>query len=118
MPPKEMGKLSALTVPWKLCCLKQFKKTIETGTMQQLPKVMFAYCTAIHKATGYTPFYVIFIIIGAPHCYLDIMSGIHRKKKQEVLIYVSDTHCSLQKAYTNVCQGLHDAHQSNKSIKV
>ena len=27
---------------------------------QQLPKVMFAYRTAIHEATGYTPFYIMY----------------------------------------------------------
>ena len=36
-------------------------------------------------------------------------------KKQEVPVYVTDTHRSLQKAYTNVRQALHDAHQRNKS---
>ena len=66
-----------------------------------------------HKPIGYTPFYVMFG--RSPLLPIDVMLGIHRQKRQEVPVYVSDTHHSLQKAYTNVCQGLHDAHQRNKS---
>ena len=80
---------------------------------QQLPKVMFAYRTAIHEATGYTPFYIMY---GRSQLLpIDIILGIHRQKEQEVSVYVSDTHHSLQKAYTNVRQALHDTHQRNKS---
>ena len=49
---------------------------------QHLPKVMFAYRTAIQEATGYTPFHVTFgrsLVLP-----LDVMLGVHRQKKQEV----------------------------------
>ena len=80
---------------------------------QQLPKVMFAYRTAIHEATGYTPFYATFG--RSPLLPVDIMLGVQRQKKQEVPVYVTDTHRALQKAYTNVRQCLQEAHQRNKS---
>ena len=80
---------------------------------EQLPKVMFAYRTAIHEATGYTPFHVTFG--RSPSLPIDVMLGIHRQKKQNIPGYVSDLHRSLQTAYTDIRQNLRVAHKRNKA---
>ena len=104
--------------------VERFNRTLEamlSKTVQQnqldwdkhLPRVMFAYRTAIHEATGYTPFHITFG--RSPLLPLDVMLGIHRQKKQEVPAYVTDLNRSLQTAYTNIRQNLHAAHLRNKA---
>lgn len=104
--------------------VERFNRTLEamlSKTVQQnqrdwdqkLPKVMFAYRTAIHEATGYSPFHINFG--RSPLLPLDVMLGIHTQKKQEVPAYVTDLHRSLQKAYTDIRQNLHAAHLRNKA---
>ena len=104
--------------------VERFNRTLEamlSKTIQQnqcdwdkhLPMVMFAYRTAIHETTGYTPFHVTFG--RSPLLPLDVILGIHRQKKLEVPAYVTDLNRSLQTAYADIRQNLHAAHQRNKA---
>jgi len=64
-----------------------------------LPKLLFAYRTAIHAVTGFSPFHIIFG--HSPTLPVDVMLGAlsHRQPK-DVPAYVSNLHKSLHNTYT------------------
>ena len=77
-----------------------------------LPKLLFAYCTALHAATGVSPFHTIFG--HSPTLPVDVMLGSlpHRQPK-DVPAYVSDLHKSLYNTYTTVRTHIQSAHNCN-----
>ena len=78
-----------------------------------LPKLLFAYRTALHAATGFSPFHIIFG--HSPTLPVDVMLGAlpHREPK-DVPAYVSDLHKSLHNTYATVRTHIQSAHDRNK----
>ena len=74
---------------------------------KQLPRVMFAYQTAIHKATGYTAFDVTFV------CFPFTTEYIGRRNRK--FQHVTELKCSLWTAYADIRQNLRAAHLCNKA---
>ena len=83
---------------------------------QHIPKLMFAYQTAIHESTGYTPFHVTF---GRPPALpVDIMIGAAVKQKEATVPvpqFVGDLHSTLKTVYSQVREGIKAAHHRNKA---
>jgi len=81
---------------------------------QHIPKLLFAYRTAIHEATGYTPFHVTFG--HSPVLPVDIMIGAPIKQKgSTVPDFVSRLNCSLKNVYSHVRENIKIAHHHNKA---
>lgn len=78
-----------------------------------LPRVLFAYRTAIHDATGFSPFHITFG--RSPTLPVDTMMGtLPRQQPKNVPAFLDDLHHSLHSAYHTVRQHIHSAHQHNK----
>ena len=80
-----------------------------------LQKVLFAYRTAVHDTTGYTPY---FIMSGrSPNLPIDILLGQAQTQGQELPGYVKKTQSSLKSAFSVVLQRLNEAHRRQKQAK-
>ena len=78
-----------------------------------LPKLLFAYRTALHAATGFNPFHIIFG--HSPTLPVDVMLGALRHfQPKDVPAYVSNLHKSLHNTYTTVRTHIQSAHDRNK----
>ena len=83
-----------------------------------LPKVLFAYRTAVHEATLFTPYHLVFG--RSPMLPVDVMLDRPypvRGQKQgdkEIPQFVEETHRYLKEAYTTASNHLQQAHQRNK----
>ena len=79
-----------------------------------LPKAIFAYCTAIHDSTGYSPFHVNFG--RSPSLPIDIMLGRFSSPdgEKEVAEYVKEVALSFKDAYDKVRHNIEEAHKANK----
>ena len=82
---------------------------------QQLPRALFAYRTAVHEATGYSPYRVNFG--RSPALPVDVMLGLDSLSEEEgkaVPEYVDDIGKSLQTMFGDIKQRLAEAHRQNK----
>ena len=80
---------------------------------QHIPKLLFAYRTAIHKAMGYTPFHVTFG--RSPVIPVDIMMGVPVKQKESTVPeFVRCLNSSLKKVYFQVREKIRVADDHNK----
>eukprot|EP00731_Ephydatia_muelleri_P003232 Em0001g3232a len=80
-----------------------------------LQKVLFAFRTAVHESTGYTP---LFVMSGrSPNLPIDVLLGRAQTQGQELPDYVRKTQSSLKSAFSVVRQRLHKAHQRQKQLK-
>ena len=80
-----------------------------------LPKALFAYRTAVHESTRFTPFHVTFG--RSPTLPVDAMMGTLPKPDGEEISmpqFVRQLHLSLKDTYTTVRQQLNQMHQSKK----
>ena len=81
-----------------------------------LPKALFAYRTAIHESTGFTPFLVNYGRSGTLP--IDVMLGrtsLSSEGGREVPEYVEQVGLSLRTAYNKIRQNIEEAHKANKS---
>ena len=80
-----------------------------------LQKVLFAFRTAVHESTGYTP---LFVMSGrSPNLPIDVLLGRAQTQGQELPDYVRKMQSSLKSAFSVVRQRLHKAHQRQKQLK-
>ena len=77
-----------------------------------LQSVLFAYRTAIHESTGYTPFLVMFG--HSPSLPVDVMLGRVQHLKKKLPQYVQNVQRSLKDTFSSVRQHLDAAHQRQK----
>ena len=77
-----------------------------------LQSVLFAYRTAIHESTGYTPFLVMFG--HSPSLPVDVMQGRVQHLKKKLPQYVQNVQRSLKDTFSSVRQHLDAAHQRQK----
>lgn len=78
-----------------------------------LSRMLFAYRTALHAATGFSSFHI--VLSNSPTLLVDVMLGTfpHQQPK-DVPAYVSDLHKSLNAAYATVQSHIQSAHEHNK----
>ena len=84
-----------------------------------LTKALFAYCTAIHNSTGYSPFHVNFG--HSPTLPNDIMLGLLPLSDWENMhlnMYVKEVASSLKSAYNKVEYKIEETHKANKRRQV
>ena len=79
---------------------------------EHLQKVLFAYRTAIHDSTGYSPFLVTFG--RSPNLPVDIILGRPSPLSVDVPQFVQKTQTLLQSAFSQVHQNLQQAHHRQK----
>lgn len=77
-----------------------------------LQKALFAYRTAIHESTGFTPFMVTFG--RSPNLPIDIILGSPRAEVQQLPEYVQKTQTSLKAFFTEVRNQIKAAHLKQK----
>ena len=77
-----------------------------------LQSVLFAYRTAIHESTGYTPFLVMFG--HSPSLPVDVMLGRVQHLKKKLPQYVQNVQRSLKDTFSSVRQHLDATHQRQK----
>lgn len=81
----------------------------------QLPKALFAYRTAIHETTQFSPFHLMFA--RSPNLPVDLMLGrIQPGKLRSYPQFVQDSHKQLMTSYTITNQHLRAQHQRHKRI--
>ena len=81
---------------------------------EHLQKVLFAYRTAIHKSTGYSPFLVTFG--RSPNLPVDVVLGRPSTSTGDVPQFVQKTQTVLHSAFLQVRQHLQQAHQRQKQV--
>ncbi|KAL5486581.1 hypothetical protein EMCRGX_G019083 [Ephydatia muelleri] len=79
-----------------------------------LQKCLFAYRTAIHESTGYTPFLATFD--RTPNLPVDVILGSRRAETQPLAEYVRKTQMTLKTAFTEVRERLKAAHAKQKQL--
>jgi len=78
-----------------------------------LPRQLFAYRTALHASTGFSPFHIVFG--HSPTLPVDAMLGtLPHCQTKNVPAYVCDLHKSLHTAYNTVRSHIQSAHERNK----
>ena len=78
-----------------------------------LPRLLFAYHTALHAATGFSPFHIVFG--HSPTLPVDVMLGaLPPHQPKDVPAYIGDQHKSLNTAYSTVRSHIQSAHERNK----
>ena len=86
----------------------------QTDWDYHLPQLLFAYRTAIHETTGFTPFHITFG--RSPILPLEAMMGsLPQQRNKDVPSFLAKLHNSLQTAYTTVRAHIASAHQRNKA---
>ena len=81
---------------------------------EHLQKVLFAYRTAIHESTGYSPFLVTFG--RSPNLPVDVVLGRPSTSTGGVPQFVQKTQTVLHSAFLHVRQHLQQAHQRQKQV--
>ena len=81
---------------------------------EHLQKVLFAYRTAIHESTGYSPFLVTFGC--SPNLPVDVVLGRPSTSTGDVPQFVHKTQTVLHSAFLHVRQHLQQAHQRQKQV--
>ena len=85
----------------------------QTDWDYHLPQLLFAYRTAIHDTTGFTPFHITFG--RSPVLPIEAMVGIPpQPKNKDVPPFLAKLHDSLHTSYTAVRAHIASAHQRNK----
>ena len=85
----------------------------QTDWDYHLPQLLFAYRTAIHDTTGFTPFHITFGC--SPVLPLEAMIGIPpQQRHKDVPSFVAKVRNSLHTAYATVRANITSAHQHNK----
>ena len=83
-----------------------------------IPKALFAYRTALHESSGYSPYRINFG--RTPNLPVDIMLGRELPSTEEgerkIPEFVEEVSRSLKEAYEDVRQKLDEAHKKNKAI--
>ena len=79
---------------------------------EHLQTVLFAYRTAVHDTTGFTPFSVTFV--RSPTLPVDVILG--HTKQDPLPHYVQKLQRSVKAAFYEVCQRLVTAHQHQKKF--
>ena len=80
----------------------------------QLPMALFAYRTALHDTTGYSPFRVTFG--RSPSLPIDIILGqVGSAEEMQVPQFVEDLSCNLTNMFKEIRIKLNKAHQRNKT---
>ena len=83
-----------------------------------IPKALFAYRTALHESSGYSPYRINFG--RSPNLPVDIMLGRDlpstEEGEKEIPEFVEEISRSLKEAYEDVRQKLDEAHKKNKEI--
>ena len=79
-----------------------------------LPKVLFAYRTAVHETTGFTPFHLMFG--RAPKLPVDVMLGrVEREESVSYPQYVQELHRQLKDAFALTRERLATRHRQQKA---
>ena len=78
-----------------------------------LPRLLFAYRTAIHETTGFSPFHITFG--RSPSLPIDVFLGSPKQTDKSVPSFLAEVHQSLHKAYVTVRQNISSAHRRNKT---
>ena len=81
---------------------------------EHLQKVLFAYRTAIHESTGYSPFLATFGRYPNPP--VDVVLGRPSTSTGDVPQFVQKTQTVLHSAFLHVLQHLQQAHQIQKQV--
>jgi len=85
----------------------------QTDWDTHLPRVLFAYRTAIHESTGFSPFHLTFG--RSPVLPIDTMLGtLPQQHTRKPPAFVDDLHRSLASAYHTVRGHIQLTHQRNK----
>lgn len=94
-----------LAAPWNQCFQKWWMRTKRTGNIH-LPKALFAYYTAIHDSTRYSPFHVNFVCF--PMLPIDVILGRlpSQDREKDTAEYVKEVVSSLNIAYDKVQHNL------------
>lgn len=83
-----------------------------------IPKALFAYRTALHESSGYSPYRINFG--RSPNLPVDVMLGRDlpstEEGEREIPEFVEEVSRSLKEAYEDVRQRLDEAHKKNKEI--
>ena len=81
----------------------------------QLPKALFAYRTAVHETTHFSPFHLTFA--RSPNLPVDLMLGrIQSSKLRSYPQFVQDSHKQLRMSYAITKQHLQSQHQRHKHM--
>ena len=82
---------------------------------ENLQKVLFAYRTAVHDSTGYTPFLVMFG--RSPNLPVDVMLGRYREDSgSSVPKYVQRTRALMKAAFSDVHKRIKKSHYKQKGV--
>ena len=82
---------------------------------ENLQKVLFAYRTAVHDSTGYTPFLVMFG--RSPNLPVDVMLGRYREDSgSSVPKYVQRTRALMKAAFSDVQKRIKKSHDKQKGV--
>ena len=74
--------------------------------------MLFAYRTAVHESTGFTPFHVTFG--RSPVLPIEVFLGCSQQASRSVPSFIAKIHQSLNTAYATVRQHIFTAHRQNK----
>ena len=112
---KGTGKWSDSTRRWKQCFLKWWLTINQTAWDTHLPRVLFAYRTAIHEATRFSPFRIVYG--RSPVLPVDVIIG-HEHSIQgqgkSIPAHVRDVGKSLHSMFRVIREHQSQAHQRNK----
>ena len=89
----------------------------QTDWDYHLLQLLFAYRTAIHDTTGFTPFHITFgcsPVLPLEAMYVYMIGILPQQKNKDVPSFLANLHDSLHTTYTTVRAHIASAHQCNK----
>ena len=105
--------------------VKRFNRTVKAmlaksvkenqrNWVASLPKVLFAHCTAVHEATGFTPFHLMFG--RTPKLPVDVMFGwVEGEESVSYPWYVQELHRQLKDAFALTRERFATRHRQQKA---